>query len=161
MGSRIDRPGERGKVYMNFKNVLSILGLLVAAAALVQLFFLHHLFAKSPYLLAVQVAAVLLMIWARKTFGLRSFHAAASTSKGSLVTNGPYRYWRHPIYASIIYFTWAGQVGSPAAVPIALAGAVTFGLFVRMLIEEQLLTQTYPAYAEYAKKAKRLIPFVY
>lgn len=146
---------------MKFKNMFSILGWLVAAAALVELFNLHHLFAKTPYLLAVQVAAVLLMIWARKTFGLRSFHAAASTTEGSLVTNGPYRYWRHPIYASIIYFAWVGQIEAPAVLPIAMAAVVTIGLFTRMLIEERFLTQTYPAYADYAKKARRLIPFVY
>lgn len=142
------------------KNFLSILGFVVAAAALVALFFLHHLFASSPYLIAVQVAAVLLMIWARWTFGLRSFHAAASTSKGGLVTRGPYRYWRHPIYASILYFAWAGQIEKPAALPLALAGVVTLGLFARMLIEERFLRETYPEYAEYAKRAKRFIPFV-
>lgn len=143
------------------KNILSILGYLLAVAALLWLFFIHHLFAKSPYLLVVQVAAVLLMIWARMTFGLRSFHAAASTSEGGLVTTGPYRYWRHPIYASIIYFVWAGQIEVPGAVPLALAATVSLGLFARMLVEERFLTQTYPEYPEYAKHAKRLIPFVY
>lgn len=143
------------------KNLLSILGYLVAVAAMAGLLFIHHLFAKSPYLLAVQVAAALLMIWARMTFGLRSFHAAASTSEGGLVTTGPYRYWRHPIYASIIYFVWAGQVQAPGAVPLALAATVTLGLFARMLVEERFLTQAYPEYPTYARKAKRLIPFVY
>ncbi len=143
-----------------FKNSLSILGLLLAVAAMVGLFAIHHLFAKSPYLLAVQAAAALLMIWARATFGLRSFHAAASTSEGDLVTTGPYRYWRHPIYASIIYFVWVGQIQLPATVPLALAATVSLGLFVRMLVEERFLIQTYPEYPKYAKKTKRLIPFV-
>ncbi len=143
------------------KNLLSILGLLLTVAALAGLLFVHHLFAKSPYLLAVQVAAALLMIWARKTFGLRSFHAAANTSEGGLVTTGPYRYWRHPIYVSIICFIWAGQVQAPSAVPLALAATASLGLIARMLIEERFLTQAYPEYAEYAKRAKRLIPFVY
>lgn len=143
------------------KNLLSILGFVLAAAAAVGLFSIHHLFAQSPYLLAVQVAAVLLMIWARKTFGLRSFHAAARTSTGGLITTGPFRYWRHPIYASIIYFVWAGQVEAPSAIPLALAAAVTLGLVSRMLIEERFLRQAYAEYDAYAAKAKRLIPFVY
>ncbi|MEO6870698.1 MAG: methyltransferase [Chthoniobacterales bacterium] len=143
------------------KNLLSIFGLLLAGAALAGLLSVHHLFAKSPYLLAVQAATALLLIWARTTFGLRSFHAAASTSQGGLVTTGPYRYWRHPIYASIIYFVWAGQVQAPGAIPLALAATVSLGLFVRMLIEERFLTQAYPEYPKYARKAKRLIPFVY
>ncbi|HKI85480.1 MAG TPA: methyltransferase [Thermoanaerobaculia bacterium] len=143
------------------KNFFSILGFLLAAAALVALFYLHHLFAHSPYLLGLQIGAVVLMIWARVTFGLRSFHAAASTSKGELVTRGPYRYWRHPIYASIIYFVWVGQIEKPTAISLALAAVVTLGLFSRMLIEERFLTEAYPEYTEYKRFAKRLIPFVF
>ncbi len=143
------------------KNLISILGFLVAAASLVGLFFAHHLFAHSPLLLAVQIAAASLMLWARMTFGLRSLHAAASTSTGGLVTTGPYRYWRHPIYASIIYFVWAGQVEAPALLPLALASLATIGLAARMLLEERFLTHAYPEYSNYTKKAKRLIPLVF
>jgi len=71
----------------------------VGLVGLVWLILIHHLFGSHPVLIGVQVATVLLMPWARKTFGIRSFHASASTSEGGLVTSGPYRYWRHPIYA--------------------------------------------------------------
>ncbi len=143
------------------KNVISLSGFVIAATALVGLVLIDHLFARNIALLAVQVAAGLLMIWARMTFGLRSFHAAASTSEGGLVTTGPYRIWRHPIYASIIYFVWAGQVEAPGALPMALAAAVSLGMLLRMALEEQFLTQTYPEYSAYAQSAKRLIPFIY
>lgn len=143
------------------KNNLSILAFIIAAAALAGLLFVHHLFARSPFLLAIQAAAALLMIWARKTFGLRSFHAAASTSKGNLVTSGPYHYWRHPIYTSIIYFVWAGQIEAPSALSLALAAVVTLGLYARMLIEERFLIQAYPEYARYMKQARRLIPYIF
>ena len=143
------------------KNVLSVLAFLLVGAAVVGLLFTHHLFARNPLLIAIQVAAALLMIWARKTFGLRSFHAAASTSRGGLVTTGPYRYWRHPIYASIIYFVWAGQIEAPSALPLALAAVATLGLLARMLIEESFLTRAYPEYSQYAKQVKRLIPHIF
>jgi len=142
------------------KNLLSLVALAVAVAGIVVLVLIQHLFATHPVLIGVQVGAVLLMLWARMTFGFRSFHAAASTTEGGLVTTGPYRFWRHPIYASILYFVWAGQVQSPTALSLAAAGAVTLGLFARMLLEEQLLRATYPEYAEYSRRAKRLIPFV-
>jgi len=145
---------------VKLKNILSIVGFAVAVFGLVWLIMIRHLFASHPVLIGVQVAAVVLMLWARKTFGLRSFHASASTSEGGLVTTGPYRYWRHPIYASIIYFVWAGQVDAPAALPIALAAVVTLGLVTRMLLEERFLREAYPEYVEYARRAKRLIPFV-
>jgi len=140
---------------------LSLLAFLVAVACLVFLILTRHLFAHHPVLIGVQVAAVALMIWARLTFGLRSFHATANTSKGGLVTTGPYRYWRHPIYASILYFVWAGQVENPQLTALAAAVVATAGLVVRMVLEEHFLRETYPEYAEYASHAKRVIPFVY
>ena len=100
------------------------------------------------------------MLWARATFGLRSFHATANTTKGGLVTTGPYRYWRHPIYASIIYFVWAGQVEQPTILSILPALSVTTGLVTRMVLEEQFLVTAYPEYFEYMRRAKRLVPFV-
>ncbi len=55
------------------------------------------LFATHPAAIAVQVAAFLLMVAARITFGRRSFHAAANPTSGGVVSSGPYAYVRHPI----------------------------------------------------------------
>ena len=49
-------------------NGLSVLAFLVAVAALVGLLVMRHLLASSPWLLALQVAAVVLMLWARDRF---------------------------------------------------------------------------------------------
>jgi protein-S-isoprenylcysteine O-methyltransferase Ste14 len=141
-------------------NTLSLFALAVAAAGLAALVWMRRLFATSPILIGVQVAAVMLMLWARMTFGARSFHAAASTSEGGLVTNGPYRFLRHPIYASIIYFVWAGQLQSSTGGSLAAAGVVSAGLVARMLLEERFLRAAYPEYENYARRAKRVIPFV-
>jgi protein-S-isoprenylcysteine O-methyltransferase Ste14 len=143
------------------KKILSLCGLLAAAAAAVGLYLIHHLLAHSAMLLAVQTCTAVLMLWARATFGLRSFHATANTTKGGLVTTGPYRYWRHPIYASIIYFVWVGQLEVPTTLSLVLASSVTIGLVARMLLEEQFLLSAYPEYSEYMRHAKRLVPFIW
>jgi protein-S-isoprenylcysteine O-methyltransferase Ste14 len=41
------------------------------------------------------------VIWARVAFGRRSFHLAANPTEGGLVTTGPYRLIRHPIYTGV------------------------------------------------------------
>ena len=142
------------------EKMLSLLGFLVAIAAVIWLVLIDHLIATNPILLGIQSCAALLMFWARKTFGLRSFHATANTTEGGLVTTGPYRYWRHPIYASLIYFVWAGQVQAPSALPVALAIAATLGLVARMVLEERFLAVAYPEYSQYARRTKRLVPFL-
>ena len=80
--------------------VMSLLATLVLVAAALTLFFGRALVATHPIGLSIQVLAVMLMIWARVTLGMRSFHAAANPTEGGIVTHGPYRFWRHPIYAS-------------------------------------------------------------
>lgn len=124
------------------------------------LFYSHALFATHPALIAVQIAAALLMIAARITFGRRSFHAGADPTAGGLVTSGPYAYVRHPIYAAVIYFAWAGALSHLSALSVAGAAIITAGAFIRMLSEERLLVEKYPAYADYRRRVKRILPFV-
>jgi len=138
----------------------SILGFAAAVAGLAVLVLRRQLFAHRPVSIAIQLLAVALMIWARVTFGRRSFHLAANPTAGDLVTWGPYRYWRHPIYAAIVFFVWAGVADSLSWTTAALALVVTGGMLVRMLAEERLLRAQYPAYADYAARTSRLIPWV-
>lgn len=130
-------------------------------AGLIGLYYDHALFATHPAVIAVQIAAFLLMVAARITFGRRSFHAAANPTEGGLVTTGPYAYIRHPIYAAILYFIWAGALDRASWLTTALATLITAGAFLRMQIEERLLTQKYPAYVEYRRRVKRIVPYVY
>jgi protein-S-isoprenylcysteine O-methyltransferase Ste14 len=140
--------------------VLSILGFGGAVAGLLVLFYSGHLFCRRPAVIAVQVAAALLMIWARITFGRRSFHAAANPTAGGLVTNGPYCYWRHPIYAAILYFAWASLGCGIDALALGGVALITVGLAVRMAMEERLLRGTYPDYVDYARRTRRVVPFL-
>src|SRR5215813_5692154 len=80
----------------------SLLAFALLVAVLVALVSLKAVFAVEPIGIAIQVLAVLLMIWARATFGVRSLHAAANPTGGGLVTSGPYRFLRHPIYAAVL-----------------------------------------------------------
>lgn len=131
-------------------SVLAFAGVVVAIALL---FLRHGLLTPSPIAIAVQACAVALLLWARVTFGLRSFHAAANPTGGGLVTTGPYRFLRHPIYAAILYFVWAGVLGQarvlggplphPTPTQLVLAAAATVFTAVRMLTVRSL----YAAYS--------------
>lgn len=137
---------------------------MVATAALVvvivTLFMRHALLAEQPAAIGVQVAAVALMLWARITFGARSFHFAANPTAGGLVTTGPYRYFRHPIYAAVLFFVWTAVLTHLSPVTLALGVAATAATAVRIRSEERLLRARYPEYVEYAGRTKRVIPGV-
>ena len=79
--------------------------------------------------------------------------------KQSLVTNGIYRYIRHPIYIGDVLLL----VGLELALNswLVLAAAIPLLVIIRQAsAEEALLSQTFPGYQAYRSQTKRFIPFI-
>ena len=144
---------------MTFKSA-SLAATFVLVVAVLTLLARHALFARSPVAIVVQVLAGALMLWARLTFGARSFHAGANPTAGGVVTTGPYRFFRHPIYAAILYFIWAAVLSRPTVLNASLVALATAMVAVRIAAEERLLLERYPEYAAYAARTKRVVPYV-
>jgi protein-S-isoprenylcysteine O-methyltransferase Ste14 len=140
---------------------LSLVGFLLMIAGLVGLYLSDALFSYAPAVIAAQAVAVALMIWARITFGLRSFHATANPTEGGLVTNGPYRFIRHPIYAAICLFAVAGALAHVSVTTALLALLTLSGAIMRILAEEHFLVAQYPEYGQYAARVKRMLPLIF
>ncbi|MFH1010655.1 MAG: isoprenylcysteine carboxylmethyltransferase family protein [bacterium] len=145
---------------MKFKTI-SIIAFILGVSALAALVICHGLFSPSPIVILLQALAILLMLWARRIFGRRSFHFAANPTSGELVTSGPYRYIRHPVYAAIMIFTVAGVAANLSISNSILGLVVVSGMIIRALCEERLLRAQCPEYTEYSKHTWRLIPFMF
>lgn len=141
--------------------IVSTIGVLMMVGGLSGLVLGRQVLSDVPAVIALQLAAVVLMVWARLTFGRRSFHATASPTEGGLVTTGPYRWLRHPIYAAVCLFAWACCVGHPSWSALGLAAVVTAGGVVRAFTEEALLRIRYPEYVDYARRTWRLVPYLF
>ena len=141
--------------------ILSAIGFLMMVGAGVCLLATGALFSTSPVVVAVQAAALALLVWARLTFGWRSYHATAEPTEGGLVTTGPYRFIRHPIYTAFTVFILAGALAHLSASAGALALLFVLAALGRMLAEERLLALRYPEYAAYAARTRRMVPFLF
>ncbi|HWX21055.1 MAG TPA: isoprenylcysteine carboxylmethyltransferase family protein [Candidatus Binatia bacterium] len=141
--------------------ILSIIGYFGMIGGGLGLLAMRSLFSPSPLVISLQVVAFLLFLWARVTFGWRSYHVVADPTEGGLVTGGPYRYVRHPIYAAMCLFTWAGVAGHWSWTTGLCGGLVLACAVMRISIEEALVAARYPEYAQYAATTWRMLPYVY
>jgi len=101
------------------------------------------------------------LVWARSHLG-RNWSQTVSTKKGhQLVTTGPYRYVRHPMYAGgLIACVGSVIVGGGAWIfLLVILGA----LFLwRVGAEDTLMAQQFPnEYPDYKRRTNALIPFVW
>jgi protein-S-isoprenylcysteine O-methyltransferase Ste14 len=143
------------------QSMKSPLPLLIVIAAIVALGVSGNLFSPSPFVIAAQVAAVLLNLWARLSFQRGTFRVTAGPSADSLITRGPYRVVRHPMYISALIFIWAGVASHVSPLTLAIGILVTAVCIARVVVEDRLLRSRYPDYPEYARATKALIPFVF
>jgi protein-S-isoprenylcysteine O-methyltransferase Ste14 len=80
---------------------------------------------------------------------------------GWLATRGPYRWVRHPMYGAALLVT-GGICLAYASSWRWVAWLVLAGvLHVKATLEERALAARHPAYADYAGRTKRIVPFVW
>ena len=138
----------------------SLIAFAISILAMIFLFKNNSIISDNIIAIIIQMFAFGLMIWARIIFGFKSFHALANTSKDKLVTNGPYKWLRHPIYAAVIYFFLACIISYPNIETIIAVALIILCTFARMILEEKALLENFAAYDSYYKRTKRLIPFI-
>jgi protein-S-isoprenylcysteine O-methyltransferase Ste14 len=159
-----DHSSEVSTAWFTLKSMLkslSIIAYLGMVSGLVGLLATKNVFSASPLVIAPQIAALLLMIWARITFGRRSFHLAANPTEGGVVSTGPYHFIRHPIYTAVCLFTVPGVIAHWSWPSLSLGALVVACALVRMLFEEKLLAARYPEYRQYAATTPRMVPFLF
>ncbi|MCC6179557.1 MAG: isoprenylcysteine carboxylmethyltransferase family protein [Chloroflexi bacterium] len=104
---------------------------------------------------AFMLAGTLLAFWSAWYLG-RAFSLLPQARH--LVTTGPYRYVRHPIYLGGLLIT-VGEVWLRFS-PFVVVLNVVFvtAQIVRLRYEEQILERTFPDYAAYREQTSALIP---
>jgi protein-S-isoprenylcysteine O-methyltransferase Ste14 len=103
---------------------------------------------------------IALAVWARVNLGNNWGMPTSQRVDPELVTSGPYRFVRHPIYSGLL----TAMLGT--ALVNNLLGLIVVALLVAYFyycgtVEERNLTATFPqAYPEYRSRTKMLIPFL-
>jgi protein-S-isoprenylcysteine O-methyltransferase Ste14 len=79
-----------------------------------------------------------------------------------LITTGPYRYIRHPLYASLILLSLGIFIKDPGWIDLLLFAATILGAVLTAGIEEGHNLERFGTdYKDYIDRTKRFIPFIY
>jgi protein-S-isoprenylcysteine O-methyltransferase Ste14 len=101
-----------------------------------------------------------LAVWARVHLGRNWGMPMTRKDEPELVTSGPYRLVRHPIYSGILVATVGTALATNIYWLITFAVAAAYFAY-SATVEERLLTDAFPsAYPGYKGRTKMLIPFV-
>jgi protein-S-isoprenylcysteine O-methyltransferase Ste14 len=113
------------------------------------------------WVLLVPAGGIIFWVMTTNTFASRV--ARIQSDRGqTVVTSGPYRYVRHPMYLGIIMLF--------AGIPLALGslwgiipgGGIVFLFILRTGLEDRMLQQELPGYKEFAARVRsRLLPGVW
>ena len=120
--------------------------------------------ALNVALAAVAAALAVFSVWfvvaAARTLGKQWSLAARVVEGHKLVTEGPYRIVRHPIYTGMLGMLLATCAATtlPPAVPFAVL-VFLVGTLIRVRSEEKLLRETFGAdFDDYSRRVRGFIP---
>jgi protein-S-isoprenylcysteine O-methyltransferase Ste14 len=106
--------------------------------------------------------AVLLLLWGVASMRRSRLRVTPIPAKdASLVTSGPYRFIRHPMYTSVLLGTLGLLLMDFTAWRLGILLLLTLVLTLKLRFEETLLSRRFPEYQAYIKRTWKLIPFLY
>jgi protein-S-isoprenylcysteine O-methyltransferase Ste14 len=113
-------------------------------------------------LLVHQIAGTAIGIWAIIVMGIGNINISPLMKEGAvLVTRGPYRVIRHPMYLAVLLVIWPLIIDDFSVMRITAGFILTLDLIIKILFEENLLKKQFAEYEAYMKTTKRLIPVIF
>lgn len=112
--------------------------------------------------LIVYFFTVAMLVFSRINLGKQATGILVIRDTHELITNGIYKYVRHPIYGSAI-FGIVGFILITQSVLVSMVSCIVYFKILndRAIYEEELLIKEFgDEYKEYMKKSKKFIPFL-
>jgi protein-S-isoprenylcysteine O-methyltransferase Ste14 len=144
------------------KNPKSLILIAIQLVTLLYLFITGPLIPSDPIIFLIFIAGIALGLWAAYSFRTTKFTWLPEIPENAaLVTAGPYRIIRHPMYTAVILITAALLINEPSAPRLIVWVILLADLLYKTMLEESYLHHHFKQYGEYVVNTQRLIPFLY
>ncbi|MDN3643561.1 isoprenylcysteine carboxylmethyltransferase family protein [Lutimonas halocynthiae] len=113
--------------------------------------------------LIIQMIGLSLALWSVFVMGIGRFNIQPEVKKEArLITKGPYKVLRNPMYSGLILFFGATVFQTLDIVHISVFVILIIVLLYKIILEEKYLSQKFgSSYNEYKEKSYRLFPFIF
>lgn len=106
--------------------------------------------------------SVALIVWALMHNRPGNFNIhPAPRARGVLVTTGPYRWIRHPMYTSVLLGAGALAWTSGTFAGWGTWSMLAIVLLMKSTLEEHWMRKQHPGYAAYTLRSKRFLPWLF
>lgn len=126
------------------------------------LFFSSNNFYFNYLSIGIIVSSILLLILAILAMQTSKLRVRPEPSvDATLITKGPYKYIRHPMYTAVLIGCAALLIHEFSIVRLLMFVSLTLVLLIKLNWEEKMLSKKFIGYTSYTKTSYRLIPFLY
>jgi protein-S-isoprenylcysteine O-methyltransferase Ste14 len=153
---------DRGKGYVFVAIQFTLIGLIIISVVLENVY-LHHAVSSISRIAGIilLITSLFVIIVTLSNFKQMVTPNPVPRDSAVLITNGIYKYIRHPMYLSAL----SGLIGLAlfycSYYALILCAAGIFFITIKIKYEETFLTAKFPQYKEYSLKSKKLLPFIY
>jgi len=118
---------------------------------------------QGTLLFYIQIFAFLFSIWGVLAMKIGNFNIQPEVKEtATIVTSGPYKLVRNPMYSGIILFFGISLISIFSYIRLAIYLALVVVLVMKIFMEEGFMENKFGrVYLEYKGKSFRLIPFLF
>ena len=115
--------------------------------------------ATAIFVIAISILLAFWSIYTMQKSKLRIFPEPSIDA--ILITDGPYRYIRHPMYTSVLLGCLGLVLIQFNLIRLAIFGLLVLNLLFKLHWEETMLKRKFDGYRKYCDDTFKLVPFIY
>ena len=110
----------------------------------------------------IQIVGLAVGLWAIFEMSRSKLNVTPVPRKGAiLITSGPYRMIRHPMYTGLILTFFPILSRDHGLLNLIVFSILLLNMLLKLSYEEQLLRERFPEYNKMTDSTWKLIPFIY